>query len=118
MPHILDTTVVVTWILAVNGSPPVEADYDVLISKPDGTTEYIESGLTSHTAPTATEQGEGTYDALVDQLGLWVFQLNDGTSASFTAYSTHEIYVVDPDDPAIDTTYVTFLDPTIHDLGT
>ena len=92
--------------------------HDVLVTKPDGTTMYFESGLTTFKGATATVQGKATFNQLVDQLGRWVFQLNNGISTAFTSYSTHEVYVVDPEDPAIDTTYVTFLDPTIHDLGT
>lgn len=93
---ILNTTVTVNFVLPPAATPPAEADYDILITAPDGTVTYTDSGLTTYVAPTATAPGSATFNKLVDQLGKWELSLSIGTGTAYTLQSQAQIYVIVP----------------------
>lgn len=93
--HVINTTTTIRFVIPVNDTPPDQSTYDVEVKKPDGTIVYTDNGLTSYTAPTATTQGNGTFDQLFDMSGRWVFSMHSGVSGDNTILSEIELYVID-----------------------
>lgn len=95
MTYLINTTITVCWVIEPTNNPLPEADYDVYVIKPDKTASYTNDGLTSYTAPTATVQGQATYDVVADQIGLWQVRLNIGTELKYVHHSEIQLYIVD-----------------------
>lgn len=102
MAYVLNTTVTVEFILQPSATPPAQADYDMIVITPAGSYSYTDSALTTYTAPTATAQGKGTFDILVNELGKWEIKLVTGTGAIYQEISEIEIYIVSPIAPVLD----------------
>ena len=99
--HVLNSTLTFCWAVPVNAIAPAKADFDILLTKPDGSATYTDDSVTTYTPPTATAQGQVTYDLLVDQLGRYQAILSIGGSTDFVVQAEREVYVVElPPNPA------------------
>lgn len=105
--HVINTTSTIRFAIQPNGSPPAQSEYDVEVKKPDGTIEYTDNGLATYTAPTATTQGNGTFDQLFDMTGRWVFSMHIGLFGDNSIVSEVELYVVDLPAVALATSEIT-----------
>ena len=92
--YTLDSTIDVNFIIPP-GSSVTQADYDVAVLRPVSGRSYTDSGLTTFTAPTATVQGLGKYNILLNEPGRYRFTLSIGTEGSYQEFSQIEIFVVD-----------------------
>ena len=92
--HTVNTTSTIRFVIEPSGSPLSQADYDVEVTKPDGTITYVNNGLTGFTAATATAQGVGTYDQLFDMTGQWLFSMHTGVAGASQIVSKVPVYVV------------------------
>lgn len=92
--HAKDSTVTFTWIISPTASPPVKADFDINLINPNGTATYVDDGITTYIAPTATVQGEATYDLTLANVGLYKVSLSIGTDAVNIISAHREIYSV------------------------
>ena len=91
-----DSTVTFKWSIAPNASPPVKADFDINLVLPNGTATYVDDGITTYVAPTATLQGEATYNLVLAVTGLYQVTLSTGTAAVHILSAHREIYSVIP----------------------
>ena len=94
--HVINTTLTFCWSLNATDETLVKADFDILLSKPDGSATYTNDGLTTFTAPTPTSNGEATFDLLVDQLGRYQVTLSIGASDDYLVKALREVFIVDP----------------------
>ena len=94
--YVLNTVITVHFVLAPNGTPPIQSEYDILMEDPLGNTTYVDNGLLTYNPPTASAQGSATYAQLVDILGRWKFAVTIGTDAAYQIYSESAIYVTVP----------------------
>lgn len=94
--RILNETVTFCWQIPPATAAPSKADWDVLVHKPDGSSAYTDDGITTYVAPTATTQGQATFDLLINQLGRWQVTLAEGTNTLHVIQAFREIYVVAP----------------------
>lgn len=108
--YIKNSTVTVNFVIPVSASPLVQADYDIKVITPSGDVTYTESALLTYVAPTATAQGSATYDHLVDEIGMWKFELANGPIASPTLLSEASIFVIVP----ITTPVVSTINKTVN----
>lgn len=93
--HQRNSTVTFKWTILPTGSPPVAADFDILLILPDFQGSYTDDNITSYVAPTATTQGQVTFDLALPQLGRYIVKLATGVSTAFIVRDTREIYAVD-----------------------
>lgn len=93
--HVLDTTLTFCWVINPTDVSLAQADFDIILSKPDGSTTYVDNSLTTFVAPTANSQGQATYDLLVDQLGRYQVTLSVGVSTAWVVKAFREVYIVD-----------------------
>lgn len=93
-----DSTVTLTWKLHPTANPPLQADLDIILELPDNTGTYNSNAASTYTAPTATADGEVTYDLTLSQVGKYIVELVTGTDAAFTRAARRELYsIVVPD---------------------
>ena len=107
---IKDTTVTLDWLLTKNPSfaSHIEDYFDIQITAPDNTVTYLEGSAnwaTTFTQPSATVDGQLTYNYLFDQSGVYTILLGTGGSASFTILDTVLALIVDQD---------TIINKTLH----
>lgn len=79
---IINTEIEINWLLpATLFVLPVE-DYDIIVKKPDGSSQYFESAITSedYIPPTDSTTGGISYRLTPDQKGVWVIVLTVGTA--------------------------------------
>ena len=93
--HQRNSTVTFKWTILPTGSPPVAADFDILLILPDFQGSYTDDNITSYVAPTATTQGQVTFDLPLPQLGRYIVKLATGVSTALIVNATREIYAVD-----------------------
>lgn len=93
--HVINSTLTFCWAINPTDDVPVKADFDIILHKPDGSSTYTDDGVTTYTAPTSTDQGQVTYDLLVDQVGRYQVTLSIGSSTVFIVKSFREVFIVD-----------------------
>lgn len=98
------STVTFKWVIAPNASPPVKADFDITLILPNGNAAYTDDQLTTYIAPTATAQGEATFNVLLNFLGLYQVTLSIGNDAAHILTGHREIYSIVPPDTVLNGT--------------
>lgn len=93
-----DSVVTFRWVIAPNASPPVKADFDITLIKPDGVSTYVNDGITTYTAPTTTLPGKASFNLNLALVGHYQVTLSIGTDAVHISNAHREIYsVIVPD---------------------
>ena len=94
--YLINTTLKVNWYLLTGAAPPLEADLDIRITPPEGSSIYLPGEILlngSYIPSTATTKGFVTYNFTPNALGLWKVGISTGTSALNRDYYTHDIVV-------------------------
>lgn len=96
---LLNTEIQVNWLLPATATGPVFSDYDVIVKKPDGSSQYFESGIleADFIAPTVETTGGATYRVTPDQVGVWVVILTKGVSDLNENYFEYFLRISEPD---------------------
>ena len=96
---IQNTTVNFRWNLTKTAIAYLEDYFDLSITKPDGTVEYLDAmgTATSYQAPTETVDGFVTKDILLEDTGVYTIVLSTGTAIDYQILSTQLVIVVDTD---------------------
>lgn len=102
--YIVDTNIVVNWILPATDSPLGLADLDIYITPPGGEVVYINGAITgnNYIAPTVDTHGTVSYVLTPDILGLWKIVLASGENEEKVLYTEYKIKV------SINDTYTKF----------
>lgn len=93
--HEKNSQLTFNWILHTEVAPLVKADFDILLTLPDGTTTYTDDGITTYTAPTATAQGKVTFNYTPTVVGLHIVTLTVGGSTDFVVQACRRVFIVD-----------------------
>lgn len=102
---ILNTEIEVNWIFPASVNPYIHTDFDVIVKKPNGSTDYIEGSTepggaikeADYIAPTDSTTGAITYRLTPDQKGVWVIILTIGGDTDSTVYHEYFLRVSEPD---------------------
>ena len=94
-----DTEIEVNWIFPNTVVPYVYSDFDVIVKKPDGSSQYIESAILENDfiAPTVETTGGITYRLTPDEVGVWVIILTIGNSNFSDIYYEYYLRISEAD---------------------
>lgn len=97
--YILNSTITLNWYLITGDSPPLLANLDIVITKPDGTTQYLSSVINAddYIPSTINSKGAVSYDITPNIEGVWSISLVTGIPSTYTVYGTHELTIHDSD---------------------
>ena len=92
---LINTEIEVNWLLPATAQAYTYDSFDVIVKKPDGSSEYFESAIQENDfiAPTVSTIGGVTYRLNADALGVWVVVLTTGTSDSNDIYKEYYLRV-------------------------
>ena len=102
---IANTEIQVNWLFPASVTPYANTDFDIVVKKPDGTTEYVEGSTEpggaikaeDYIAPTSSTSGAVTYRLTPDQKGIWTIVLTIGDESDNTVYHEYFMRVSEPD---------------------
>jgi len=106
--YVSGTTVVFSFVLAPEPTPPAASEWGVLVRFPDDEMVFSGDALTTYTPPTSNTQGACTYQFTPSQAGKYEIYIVTGSSrASLTVKAVRRWYNLGslPDTPGIDTAY-------------
>ena len=93
---IVNTQLTFCWAVKATGSPPLKSDFDIHLVTPSDAGTYTNDGVTTYIAPTATQQGQVTFNFTPTVVGRHVVTLSVGTDAVFIVNAERKVYIVDP----------------------
>ncbi len=98
-----DTTIEVNWLIPASSQVYAYTDFDVIVKKPDGSSQYLD-GVDDNPilpedfiAPTVDTIGGISYRLTPDTKGVWVVILTIGDSADSDIYYEYYLRVSEPD---------------------
>ncbi len=94
--YAVDSTVKFSWAIRPTDTPPVKADFDIILIRPNGNASFSNDGITTYIAPTATTSGIATYNLNLNVTGLFQVSLAVGTPNVHIVQAHRDIYAVVP----------------------
>ena len=94
-----DTELQVNWLLPATAVVYANTDFDVIVRRPDGASQYIDAAIAvdDFIAPTVSTTGAVTYRFTPDVTGVWLIILTLGDAPDSELYNEYFLRVSEAD---------------------
>jgi hypothetical protein len=94
-----DTEIQVNWLIPATVAIYAHSDFDVIVRRPDGSSQYIDGPIPAedYIAPTVNTTGGVTYRFTPDVTGVWLIILTLGDAPDSDLYNEYFLRVSEAD---------------------